>query len=644
MITEELYINGVLVPLEAPNSIASTYQANSIGEIQNRQNDFTNVFNVVKNSVSRQLFENSDIVNSASTVPYRKLTARYVVDGIETLSEGIATLVRSTQKYYQVKVVSGNANYFKALPDMKVSELLGSELSHVNSFENIVNSRSNTSGYIYPLINWMRAGIDTQFSTEEVDVKNLLPCIFVKDVFEAVDNYTGFDSYGALKGLPDFDNLILTPNALERSTASIEANGASADVVNEQTFNVGSVYPGTDGIYAPVMDNETGGFSSSTYTATEYLYGYFTFKGQIEITYRQHPTTTRILTAQARLVRVSDNVVIELEQFLVLPIVDDPSESYISIEKPFSLISENIALSPGDSYRVELRVIDSYDSSVVVQTFCKALFKLEGGLPYNSAMPVAELYEGLTVKQLLQDVLNMYASTPLTNSLQRRIRFGLFNELEANKSIAKDWTSKINGTDYELEYIYGKYGQTNTMTYKPDSTVPLGYGDSSFNIDDENLAELVNAVALNVSATVEESKFQGQNYPRIESLDLDRSFEATNYRILLLNRQDTNYSHTFTDGVDSEAINDSIPYATFEPLKFDNLKANYYSVLLSILTRSKIPSYTVKLTPQDIQELDYLTPIYLDIHTGDLDATGYFYINQVANYVNGSATVLLARL
>ena len=647
MITEELYLNGKLVELAAPNSIATTYQANNIAELQNRNQDFSNVFQLPKSPRNREALEDADLLNSATVLPYRRLTARYIVDGVEAIQEGSARIVRTTDDAYHVQVTGGNASFFGLFPDLKISELIGDTLDHVNNFATVTASRSNSTGYIYPFIDWMQADIETQFQTKDVDAKSLLPCVFIKDIFQLTDELTGFDSYGALKDLPDFDNLILTPDSLERDQAAKELYNAKAELTTPQTFKAGVNWAPpetTVTLYTPIMTVSGNGFTGSTYTADVGLYGYFVFSGQATLTYKRYEFASRVVQASAEIVRDSDGAVIASEVFYSFLSVLDPSESELTVQLPYNVITNNITFVAGESYHVRFKLEDTLKGSLTIDTgefeFC-----LEAAIPYGGFMPVGELFEGVTVKQIYQDVLNMYASVPISNSFQRRVRFGLMNELSDTASSAVDWSEKLHGKAYEMEYMLGKYGQKNYLRYAPDDTVQLFYGDSSFVIDDENLTDEVIAVQLSVSAVEDETRFSGVRYPRIKGLDINRKYKATNHRILLMDRKaSTPYEHRYTDGVDEILVTTDLPYCTFRPLMFDTLKANYYETVIGMLTRAKIPTYRFRLTRQDVQDLDYLTPIRLDVHREDLDVSGFFYISRISNYANGFANVTLARL
>jgi len=624
MTTRELYINGMLVDLADRTNVAITKQANNIAELQNRQGDFSNQFKLPYTPTNRAALEHSHIINASTLLPYRQLTARYLEDGIELVHEGTALLGPPDSEGYTVQVIGGNNSFFGKFADLKVSELIGDRYDHVNSFANITASRSATTGYIYPLINWYDDTDPGAFMDEEIDPRFLLPVIFIKDIFALVDELTGYSSSGRLMQLPDFDNLILTPNALQRGPAAQE----------QYNVDVSGVTPGTVATTPITFANDAGNFVASEFIADAPIFGYMGLKTIVQITNSSGSTQSGFLNFE-----VLRNAGVEVFFTMVIPFTLLAGQSAEFYGSDFSV---NRLFVPADTYTVTCEVISA--TGITYSSAHTWSFSLINELPYGALMPVGELYEGITVKQVYQDVMNLYASIPQTNSFRGEAVFGLFEQLTENIPLAKNWSSKIQPKGHQLGYKFGKYGKTNYMKYAATETVTPGYGDSSFAIDDETLPDIVTAVELATSATEDAIGYQNVPYPRIKSLETARKFTATAHRILLLDRKDTPYTHTYDDGTDTLTTGNDIPYATFRPLAFDVLKEIYYPTLLGMLFKTKAPAYNVQLTRQDVQELDFLIPVYLDVHREDIDVTAYFYVSRVGNYLNGFARVELVRL
>lgn len=626
MTSEALYINDVLVDLERAQGIALTKQFNNIAELQDRQGDFSNAFNLPKTPTNRTVLENADNLNSGTLIPYRANTARYVVNGVEVVREGTARLLKTTDRYYVVQVTSGNVSFFEAIPaDLKVSDVIGDSLDHVNNFANVTASRSNTSGYIYPLIDWQNDS-DDLYTTSAIDVPKLLPCIFVKDIFEGVDSLTGWQSYGALLDLPDFENLLLTPDLLQRGSAAQALYNSKATGTTS-----GSTYP-----TAITFQVNGTNFGSDAYNAAEPLYGYMTLKASADIT---NPTGAPLAGFLRYRVYVNGGPTVFFQMLVGFSL--NPGQT---LQFYGSDVSANALFTSGDTYTVEVDTLGGGASAVSFVSNHEWEFKLVNELPYGSLMPVGELFENVPVRQLLQDVMNLYASMPAANSFQQRVRFGLFNEVAENTVNAPDWSGKFHRTSNEMGFTYGKYGQRNWLRYAPTETVTPEYGDYYFDIDNETLPDSVDVVKISTSAVEDVVRYQGQLYPKIKACNAVREFTRTNNRFLILNRQDTAYTHEYDDGTDTLETGTDIPYATFRPLLFSALTPAYYGTLTGMLFKTKAPAYVFKLSQQDFNNFDPFTPIRLDVHTDEADATGYFYVSAINGYNNGFAGVSLVRL
>jgi hypothetical protein len=129
-------------------------------------------------------------------------------------------------------------------------------------------------------------------------------------------------------------------------------------------------------------------------------------------------------------------------------------------------------------------------------------------------------------------------------------------------------------------------------------------------------------------------------------LDSNRAFDPkVNNRLLLIERSDPGEPYILTEGQDTVAVvGGPWPIATFEPLKFDNLIIDFYQTLIGILRKTKGATIGIEWTAQDIQEIDYLIPVYLDIHTNGMEINGYFYLNKILNYQGGVSSSELFRM
>lgn len=630
MTTEELYINGKRIELSAESKIAQTFQANNIAELQDRQGGFTNQFKIPKTQNNREALEHLDNVNSATTIPYRKNTADFIVDGIPTVSGGIATIVGSDQDY-NVSVNSGNLTYFDSIPsDLKISDLLIPGTEHINSYSEVKDSRSNNSGFIYPLIDWFNSSKDDAFNDQQVDTKYLLPCLFVRDIIQAVDQLTGWTTKGSLIDSEDYPNMIITPAALVRTDAQ------KAKYTTSSSNSIPVSFTG-NGIQNISYDTFGYGFDGTDYFPDQGIYGYMSLRGAV---YWENTTgSPQTGFFRVRIWRSGIEVFTEdTEGQTVAP--GATGEFY------FDAVSVNRTFNAADNYFTTIEPISlGVSPTYTLDVNTKWTFNLIDGMPYNSLIPTVELYD-LTVKDFFQDILNLDGVLAQTNALRKELYLNFFEDIQDRIPNAKKWSEYILPKTFSLSYKFGNYGQTNYLRFAEDSTVTFGIGDASFPVDDETLPDIQTVIQMNTSATDEEVRYQNKVFPRIKALEFgSREMDDVNYRFLLLRREDTVFPVEYFDADgNTEIVFDSIPFAVASPLYFSTKVNTRYATLQSMLRKAKPIKVDMLTSAKIIQELDFLDPVYLEVHHPYMEANGYFYLNMISNYYKGRSTLELIRL
>lgn len=635
MITDEVYINGRLMDLSENTRIGRTYQSNDIGELNNRQGNYSNQVKFPKTANNQITLEHMDYVNSATTIPYRINTAQIFQEGIDTMKEAIVTAISSDEKEYTVQFTSGNTNFFSLFPDLKMSQLNIPGMNHVNNFSTVVNSRSSTTGVIYPLIDWFDDSTDDAFKDNKIRADYLMPCIRIKDVFDYMDELTGFTSKGSFIESEDYPNLIITPSRLERSDEAKEKYNQVATNTINKTYPIGT-YPS----YTFVDFNDFGyGFTSDSYVADNGIYGYMTFRGAI---YWINTTgATQSVFVRVQLFKSNTSTVIE-EVVVGVSVLNGDTAEFL-----FDLVTANITFSSADTYKIRILPVASNmdNTEFTLSKTSKWAFELVENMPYGSEINAIEFFE-IKVKDIYQDIMNYFGLLCQTNSFRREVYFNFFEDIQNNLGIARNWSQKADPNRCSVNYKFGSYGQTNNLLHEPDDFTKPGTGDSFFLIDDETLPDFKDVVKLKTSAADEEVRFQSETFPRIKAMsESPRKLQETNFRILLLDVKDTTYTLEYMDDLgNSFETQTDIPFVRASPLYFGNLIPIYYPTLQSILRRTKGIKIPINLTPKDIQELDYLIPIYLDVHTSKVEASGYFYLNKIENYQRGFTSCELMRL
>ncbi|WP_164108247.1 MULTISPECIES: hypothetical protein [Sphingobacterium] len=99
--------------------------------------------------------------------------------------------VKNGVNYYDGIITGFRASFFAQLKDSMLKDLDFSNLNHVYNVGNIENSTTNTSGYIYPLIDYGHGIVEEVNNAGAISTwtkKNLKPAVFLKEYFNKIFN------------------------------------------------------------------------------------------------------------------------------------------------------------------------------------------------------------------------------------------------------------------------------------------------------------------------------------------------------------------------------------------------------------------------------------------------------------------------
>jgi hypothetical protein len=237
----------------------------------------------------------------------------------------------------------------------------------------------------------------------------------------------------------------------------------------------------------------------------------------------------------------------------------------------------------------------------------------------------------MKVKDVLKDILNLRAIIIQTNNYTKTISFNSFEDLKVNKSIAKDWSSKIQNQN-QMSFRFGNYAKKNNFLFKEDSDKTANAdtnNDYYFNLNSDNLEDERTVVKLAHPTTMIFNRYNGYVIPRIDGLKNDTNeWLKSDWRILNLKLQSTDFDVNYTNGTTTVAKTTNIPFC--EVIGFEKLVPKYYSTIQTIVEAPKVIKIVAKLNVNDISDLDFSIPI--QIQRPDLNISGYFYINKIENY------------
>lgn len=656
-----LKINGSEVQQASSSKIGTTYQANTLSNFENRQGTVTNKFRVPKTKANQIILENADNVNSNTNLPYLKSEAKLIQNGIEIISGGIAVIDNSEPDFYNITVVAGNSSFFSLIGG-NIWDLDLSEFNHEWTLTNVVASRNNTEGYVYPFIEtWFSDGAYSALFTAERAclVYRMLCCVYMKTIWEAIVAEAGYSQAGSFIQSDVYNRLILPPKVFAHSSEWIEDKSGDQLLVTESDHTYSS--SGTS--FTTRIDNFTGmgtethfnNAGLAIYEADEQMWGELVMNARFRIGLLGQPCY-QINDFYIDIVDVTTSDIITTSS----NILDDITGSEwiaISLGVAVKILTKElrtgrILLIAGHQYQCRIVLKENanmgldlfYYSTLEGTTFT---FEAEPSMAFKGDVEVAKLVDNYKQKDFIKYFMNMHCVIPQVNEYTRQVQFNFFNDITANIPNAIDWSELIDESKgMSVFYRDNEYAQSNKFKYTPDSGNSFGedFTDGEIVINDLNLEQEKTLVEVPFAGTETVVRMVGQNVPHIKMIGSNYSVEEVEQRVLLLDTVASGDAVSYGDGTSSTSVTDNLPFCYFvksgadDNLSFNDSLLDNYSTIEGIMTKYKKIVLYLKLNERQIADLDFTIPIYLDKHTPKIQVNGNFYINKIENFQQNQTT------
>ena len=235
---------------------------------------------------------NSNSTNiEANFNPNKKANALVIQDGV-TVMDGVVQLrainIDNGKYEYEVVFIGKLKNIFSEIGDKQLNDFDASgtpyidfsDLDHKFTFTNITNSWNNTTGYVYPLIDYGVSFLYTTGGRRIYDVENFRPCVYVKDIFDRIFDYAGYTYTSTFLNSVPFTKLV-TPFHAEDFTLT-DDHIESRQCISEVDAD----------------DNIFAGGSQLTIGSLQYYQRQLEFVDLSDPTNQWNPTTSRFETAE----------------------------------------------------------------------------------------------------------------------------------------------------------------------------------------------------------------------------------------------------------------------------------------------------------------------------------------------------------
>jgi hypothetical protein len=669
----ELHIGDDKLELGIDTIIALTRQANNLGELKDRQTDYTNTFTIPKSKKNQEIFELLDNINSVSDKSYQKLSCKIVRDGIEITQNGIVS-IESVKDNYEITIYSGNANFFEEIGDKKIVELTYLDVNTDWNRADIISALGATSGICWPILN---RGVFNNFRW--ADTRSMWPAIFVHNIVEYIFIEAGYNKAGDYLDSDDYKKLIL-PYLSIKANDTVRGKMAAwrnalldyftVTATNEYDFYVN-------------WDSATKYDPYSLIKLKTGLWGFWRYYVPSDGLYRFRIDMRTYITASHQYVYYKlrdrrDNV---LDDKTITPGGAGTYDFELEYEGYFyaqDMIYVHIHVpAAADNYQIQINATTKFNT---LNVDCEhTAFECE--VPCGINLP------DITQKEFLKSLAYMHCLLFIADNIKKTIHFIRFSDIIKNKRIAYDWSDKLDLSkerEPELKFKFGKYGQSNYLRYKEDEEVELELGDDFFVFDNKMLPVEKTLITMPFAATESNTCLAGIVCAKIECqeinkghiLDMDDgltyySLNGINWlhytsateiitvwffhgdsvgvgarfdqpiitkqpssRILAVKKvADVGADIRFYEGSYSsytgEDENINIAYfihPSYGDISFNKLIDDYYQEFINVMNKPKVLTAYFKLSPIDILQFDFSIPVWIDYYQS------YFYVNKIEEY------------
>jgi len=633
----KLIVEGFECDLKGDENISIDYAMMSIDDISKRKGSRSFTFDIPKTANNVRIFETSEQVTNLTQVPYSKLTARLLDNGID-LGVRFAELVAS-KKNYSINLYGDSASFYEIIKNRDLTSLDLSEFNHTYNFATVVGSRSNDvgDGYIYPIINY---GTDENVmgNIERVcQAMMLLPAMYLDDVLPKIFSEAGYT---------------LTNNML--ATGLVFGNKYNATFgISTDTVANPSVQGAVNIIDIDSISSYTGNYYTVPQNST------YTKNGTI-ISSGSGIKIQDTFDCKFRLTMTVENSD-AFPQYLRIYMTGTPQ----AFNSGYVLIGQPTFISPGSQQYVIEGDLNSDNGQWLGFEIKMLIPQGHAGLTVKAGATF-EIYEAddqqiiyqdaevecaaflpqMKQSDFLRNYCQMFCLLPIIDEGAKTVTLINFNQVEKNINEAEDWSAKLDLTDEpEVKYLIDEYAQSNSFKWMKDEEEQQPVGTNGYIlIGNENLEQEKEIVELQFASTFSDLMLLDIPVPRIGIFEVLEYKKEKKPRLLILHRQapddfadtsDFTYAFGLTTTVLSGA--DLIPLCRFiDPafdynLGFGNSLLDYYSAVRNITTNYKEVNAMIRLNASDINQLDFMNPVYIKYFNA------YFYKSKISGYKAGNA-------
>jgi hypothetical protein len=608
--------------------IALTFAEAKFNNLVTRGGTFSNKIKLGKTVNNRQVLGFPEDNRETSSRPYTRFECEIKI-GRNPVFYGVAIL-ELAQDFYELRVFSGLADFFKLLNDKTLNQLDLSALNHNWTAANVRAASNVSINYCYPAINYgLWEGVK-----HDTDHYEFFPAVYFKYLLEKAASEIGWtlNNYDSNFGIP-FSKKDFTVDPVCRVQIDNQRTiiGGLAgpyplpdlvvgEDVSEHVISVTTVYGTGDAI-------ELREGAVYDFTATvEYdcsLNG--TVVGEFNIAeFKTSNNALLRLLNETVVINTSGTGSFTMNAFGV-------SRESVGVDSYVSILAGTFGVGSGSTF-------DVTDNTKLQCTGGRAPLRNGDMIVMSNTLPSIKCKDLFLFEAVRKNAIIA------ANPIDKTIELIPFDDVANRWGAAKDWSNKVDLTiKPKYEYRLSDFAQNNYLRWKEGSENEPAFfanpffADYNLTVDDEGLVDEKTMYTAPFAASGVDVSFNENQHLRITRytdsglnyLEPDNNPVA---RCCKLQSSDENVVQIKTVA----AITDQIQ-GTFD--NWEQVVSDNYTSFEAMLNRLKLVTVQVNLTAEDIASLDFTYPVKM--------LGNYWFLQEVKQWKAnkaGTTTVKAIRL
>ena len=609
--TEEIYINGILMEQSEGKAAQLVYQSPFFTDLDNIVSNRTNSVDFPATPGNLRAVEMAQLPEGTSLFGFRRHTASYYRDGLQ-IFVGYGTLLSITPSTLRFSFVWGNASVFQTLFDNKLSTLQGDSDYVIWSEYNVANNARFCSAVSY--------GYAAPLGHPYLPVKEILAKIQARDGI-TIDNASIFDNYvlPVLGRQADdrameyqaftitYGQLLIKPGGYNNAYAMGYAflkpmSGYDRDLAGLYDTEKDNGIYNIDGIDTLTISLKKG-FRIRTVGCYQTTYTFFRVIAVDEDANMANPLNKYL--KDIRLENVysftpdANTMDTKIDEWELQE--DVTAELTVTDYKYIVLLAAYNGQSGHIVHMGELRL--SYETDDLV---------IPGGM-----FPLYLNLPDWTESQLLKNLMKLEGVFAVCAD-SKTIHFVNIETLYDNREKALDWTDRMmltGGLPSERGTSLSGFAQVNHCKYAEDETVVKNC-DADLYVDNDTLDKEQDLISLDFAAapgeyielytvdggSITDAEFPNQSQVDLLSSDIEDSLqfdESATPRILHYNGK-----------TEATPAGGTRPVVVFEGLEWSRVLRDKYDLYQALVRHPSVIKASVLITSAELANLDLSVPVY----------------------------------